>query len=99
MFGLKTDMKEIIKMKILFERIEWSLGMTLMSLVSAVCMFMIVMLSYNIVDDYGRENRLLRAIASDQALILEGKRINFTSPHELELNRQKYNKLLGDMYE
>ena len=64
-----------------------------------IATFTIIMVAYHVVNDYGRENRLLRAIASDQALIIENKRINFTSPHELELERQKYNKLLGDMYE
>ena len=88
-------------MKILnkVKNIEWTLGMTLMSLVSLVGMFTIIMVAYNVVDDYGTENTLLRAIASDQALIIENKRINFTSVHELELNRQKYKKLLGDMYD
>ena len=81
------------------KNIEWTLGMTLMSLVSLVGMFTIIMVAYNVVDDYGTENTLLRAIASDQALIIEKKRINFTSVHELELERQKYNKILGDMYE
>jgi len=72
---------------------------SVMSTFFLIATFTIIMVAYHVVDDYGRENRLLRAIASDQALIIENKRINFTSPHELELVRQKYNKLLGDMYE
>ena len=72
---------------------------SVMSFCFLVSTFTIIMFSYNIVNDYARENRLLRAIASDQALILHNKRINFTSVHELELERQKYNKLLESMYE
>ena len=77
---------------------EWG-EFSIMSTSFLIATFTIIMVAYHVVNDYGRENRLLRAIASDQALIIENKRINFTSPHELELERQKYNKLLGDMYE
>lgn len=77
---------------------EWG-EFSIMSTSFLIAIITIIMVAYHYVDDYGRENRLLRAIASDQALILHKKRINFTSVHELELARQKYKKLLGDMYE
>lgn len=77
---------------------EWG-EFSVMSTCFLIATFTIIMVAYKVVSDYGRENVLLRAIASDQALILHNKRINFTSVHELELARQKYNKLLKETYE